>query len=130
QLNLLVASLARPGGNATGFTNFESDGIFECDVVPDFPTTGDNRLAIKNPVALGPRHDNPITFSAQIRHGPAFGKSDRLHVCCDRFTHIKTCRCAMVAFESAGSASDQDDILLRTCRLSRKCCSTIFAMRS
>src|SRR5262245_5394836 len=58
----------------------EGDGIFKCDVVPHFPTTGDNRLSIKNPVALDPRHGNPITLPAQIRYCLAFRKSNGLHV--------------------------------------------------
>jgi hypothetical protein len=58
----------------------ESDGILECDMMPDFPTTGDNRLAIKNPVTLHPRCDNSITLSAQIRYRLAVRKSDGLHV--------------------------------------------------
>src|SRR5262249_28026775 len=33
---------------------FEGGRIFECDVVPNLPTTGDNRLTIKNFVPLNP----------------------------------------------------------------------------
>src|SRR5262245_21928727 len=65
--------------------SFESDRILKCEVVPDFPTTSDNRLAIKNRLALDPRHDNPITVPAQIRYCLAFRKSDGLHVRRDRF---------------------------------------------